>query len=295
MLAACVGLPGTQLSPPDVSFPVDFREIVRFSEDYRIMRYESNEQVQSTVGSRFDEFSLVDLPATRNRYMIGTITRERRQEIWIRGTANFRNALYDLRFGMHRDPRLGINLHRGFESMATAVCSDIKPRLRSEYDLVIFGHSLGAAEAVILAMLLDVDGYRVKKVYASGQPRVTDADGEKRFDHLPILRIMNIDDPVPLLPPRGIDSRMDPFVHIGPALVLLDGPYYSLIGEDRGDEVLAGSFWKLLAAEGPVEPVSDHLIPAYIARLTPKLTEAVQVPWADRARYVGPKAAPAGN
>ena len=134
-------------------------------------------------------------------------------------------------------------------------------------------------------MLLDADHYRVTKIYASGQPRVTDADGEKAFDHLPILRIVNVDDPVPYLPPRTIDSRTDPFVHIGPAVVLLKGAYYALLGEDQGDEALAQGFWSTLGQEGPGEPVTDHLVPAYLARLTPKLIAAQQVPWADRGLY----------
>jgi pimeloyl-ACP methyl ester carboxylesterase len=268
-----------------VSFPVDFAAITRFCETYRVMRYETPGQIQAKVGAGYDEFALVDLPATRNRYMIGTLLGARRQEIWIRGTANFRNALFDLRIGMHHNEKLGINLHHGFEMITVALYQDIMPRLRKDFDIVVFGHSLGAAEAVVLGMLLDVDHYRVAKIYASGQPRVTDAAGEKAFDHLPILRIVNVDDPVPCLPPRAIDSRTDPYVHIGPALVLLNGPYYALIGEDQGDEVLAGAFWPTLEQEGLVEPVMDHLIPAYLGRLTPKLAAAEQVPWADRGSY----------
>ena len=295
VLTSCASSPSSSVSPdpalppasapPDVSFPVDFAAITRFSQAYRIMRYETTEQIKAAVGAAYDDFALVDLPSTSNRYMIGTLISARRQEIWIRGTANLRNTLYDLRFGMHRSPKLGINLHHGFEMMAMTLYADILPRLRKDFDIVLFGHSLGAAEAVVLGMLLDVDQYRVTKIYASGQPRVTDAAGEKAFDHLPILRIVNLDDPVPYLPPRAIDSRADPFVHIGPAVVLLKGPYYALIGEDRGDEVLAGAFWSTLGQEGPVEPVVDHLIPAYLSNLTPKLTAAEQVPWADRHQY----------
>jgi hypothetical protein len=284
ILASCAGFPRTY-APPDVTFPVDFAAITRFSEAYRVMRYETPEQIQAKVGAAYDDFALVDLPATKNRYMIGTLVGARRQEIWIRGTANFRNALFDLRVGMHRSQKLGINLHHGFEMMAMALYADIMPRLRKDFDIVLFGHSLGAAEAVVLGMLLDVDHYHVARIYASGQPRLTDAEGEKAFDHLPILRIVNVDDPVPYLPPPGIDSRSDPFVHIGPAVVLLKGPYYALLGEDQGDEALAGSFWPTLEQEGPVEPVIDHLIPAYLEHLTPKLMAAEQVPWAERQHY----------
>jgi hypothetical protein len=231
----------------------------------------------------------VDLAATRNRYMIGTLVSARRQEIWVRGTANFKNAMYDVRFAQRVNEKLGIKLHLGFEEMALAVYNDILPRLHKDFDLVIFGHSLGAAEAVILAMLLDTDGYRVSQVYASGQPRVTDAEGEKKFEHLPILRISNIDDPVPSLPPRDIPSSRDPYMHVGNVVILLDGPYYCMLAEDLSDDALARSYWQALSAEGPVEPVQDHLMPAYIAREKPKLLSAIQVRYADRAAYMTPK------
>ncbi len=294
-LVSCVGTPSAALPPPDAAFPVDFVAIARFSEAYRIMRYEPNAQITQSIGGAYDELAVVDLPATRNRYMIGTLTEARRQEVWVRGTANLRNALFDLRVGMHRNDKLGVNLHRGFEMMALAVYADILPRLRRDFDIVIFGHSLGAAEAVILGMLLDVDGYRVARIYASGQPRVTDAAGELSFDHLPILRVVNVDDPVPYLPPRAIGLPADPYVHIGPAVILLDGPYYALIAEDQGDEALAGAFWPTLVKEGPFEPVADHLIPAYLARLVPKLIGAQQVPYAERGKYAAPEGAAPNN
>jgi triacylglycerol lipase len=287
-LISCVSAPtGAAPLPPDLPETVDFAPLERFSEAYRVMRYETEAVIRATIGAAYDSFELVDLPATRNRYMLGTLDSAKRQEIWIRGTANFRNALYDLRFEKHRNDRLGIDLHAGFEAMALAVHKDILPRLRRDCDLVIFGHSLGAAEAIILAMLLDVDGYRVKQVYASGAPRVTDQAGEAKFDYLPILRIVNHGDPVPSLPPRGIVAASSPYTHLGTMLLLLDGPAYCLIREDESDDALAAGFWELLSQEGIAHEVKDHLIPAYLARIEPKLAAPVRVPFADRAFYVG--------
>jgi hypothetical protein len=273
------------IAPPDVSGAVDFATILRLSEAYRVMRYDKEEQTRAALRASYDALTFVDLPKTKNRYMIGTLDSARRQEIWIRGTANLRNGLYDLQFLKHRNEKLGINLHAGFERMALAVYKDILPRLNRDYGLVIFGHSLGAAEAVILAMLLSTDGFHVTHVYATGQPRVTDAEGVKKFDFLPITRIMNDGDPVPLLPPRDIPSAADPYAHLGKAVLLLDGPYYCLLGEDRSDDALASSFWQMLSAEGTYAPVKEHLIPAYIERLALKLSSPIQVPCADRALY----------
>jgi hypothetical protein len=284
-LAACASAPVAP-SPPDTTGQVSFSQIHRMSEMYRIMRYEQDAQIRSSVGKEYDELVLVDLKATENRYMIGTLNAERRQDVYIRGTATMKNVFSDLAYRPHFNETLGVNLHTGFERMALGVYHDILPRLKPDYDLVLFGHSLGAAEAVILAMLLDREHWKVRQVYASGQPRVTDADGEKKFDYLPILRIVNEDDPVPFLPPRAIVSASSPYTHLGNAVVMLDGPYYCLLGEDTSDEALASDFWRTLSQEGPVAQVEEHFIAAYLARLAPKLSGAVQVPYAKRDAYM---------
>jgi triacylglycerol lipase len=283
-LAGCASAP--VVPPPDTTGEVPFSAIYRLSEMYKVMRYQKDPQILEAARKEYDEVALVDLPATENRYMLGTLDGERRHEIYIRGTANIKNVLSDLAYRPHRDQRLGINLHRGFQKMALSVYQDILPRLHPQYDLVIFGHSLGAAEAVILAMLLDQDHRRVRQVYASGQPRVTDVEGEKKFDYLPILRIINEDDPVPFLPPRTIVSASSPYAHVGNAVVLLDGPYYCLLAEDTSEEALASDFWHTLSQEGPVAQVEEHFIASYLVRLAPKLTGAVQVPYAERYSYI---------
>jgi triacylglycerol lipase len=294
-LSACASAPAQPPAPPDVKAAVDFAELLRLSEAYRTMRYLDLDRIHRDLDPFYDSLEVVDLPRTENRYMIGTREAEHRQDVWIRGTANLKNALYDLQFLKHFNARLGISLHAGFERMALAVYDDIRPRLRPGFDLVLFGHSLGAAEAVVAAMLLSRDGVRVSRVYASGQPRVTDAAGEQAFDSLPVLRIVSEGDPVPFLPPRAIPSARDPYVHLGNALILLDGPYYCLIGGDRRNEDMAASFWDLLSAEGTFKPVTEHLIPAYIDRLRVKVVQAVQVPYGEREAHVYRAAARPGT
>jgi len=294
LLGSCVSSPTgapnatnpPALQAPDGTGTVDFATIERLSEEYRVMRYQSQPAIRTELARYYDPFVLVDLPSTRNRYVLGTVRGEHRQEILIRGTANGRNVLYDLQFARRYDKRLGISLHAGFDAMAQALYADILPRLDKSDDLVIFGHSLGAAEAVILSMLLSQDGFRIAMVYASGGPRLTDREGEAKYDGLPILRIVNQGDPVPLLPPRDIPDPKDPYVHIGPAMLLLDGPAYCLLRDDVGDEAIASTFWKFLGDRSVRHDVQEHLIPAYIARLKPKLEQATQVPFVDRLKYL---------
>ncbi len=265
---------------------MDFPVIERMTLDYKIMRYESDQRIRATVGSTYDEFVLVDLPATMNRYMIGTSHALKRQEIWIRGTANLRNAQADMDYGLHHNGKLGIDLHKGFEELALAVYKDILPRLRPDYQIVIFGHSLGAAEAVILAMLLWTDHYDVVQVYASGAPRVTTPAGREKFGFLPILRIVNPGDPVPFLPPWDIISSKEPYVHLGEAVLLLDGPYYCLLSQDLGDAALDSAYRPMASSQSLGRQIDRHLTPGYLARLRPKVGSAIQVPFADRDQYL---------
>ena len=266
--------------------PPEFPEIVRLARAYRNMRYDELPVIHAALDSQYNGLEVVDLPATQNRYMLGTRTAAKRHEVWIRGTANRQNAFTDIEFAKRRDTRLGINLHRGFMSYATAVFEDLVPRLHPGYEIVIFGHSLGAAEATILGMLLSSDGWKVTRVYASGSPRVTDAEGARKFADLPVLRIINEGDPVPLLPPRTIVSRADPYVHLGPAVLLLDGPYYCTLGEQYCDEVLGPEVWRTVSTNGLRADINEHFIASYLDRLAPKLAGPIEVPWADRQKYL---------
>jgi len=87
--------------------------------------------------------------------------------------------------------------------------------------------------------------------------------------------------------PRTLISPADPYVHIGDAVVLLDGPYYCVLGEESKSESLAVDFWRSLKTNTLRGDVMEHFIAAYIARIRPKEVQAVEVPSADRARYIG--------
>jgi hypothetical protein len=282
--------PASAVDGPAAKRPVvDFAEILRLSEAYRSMRYDSDQRIRQDWGAYYDDLAVVDIESTRNRYMIGAVPAAKRQDIFIRGTANRQNAIADMEIAKRMSAKLGINFHRGFEDMAMAVYKEIVPRLRPGYRLVIFGHSLGAAEATILALLLSADGWQVARVYASGSPRVTDAAGAALCGALPLIRIVNEGDPVPLLPPRTLISPADPYVHIGDAVVLLDGPYYCVLGEESKSEPLAVDFWRSLKANTLRGDVMEHFIASYLERIRPKAIEAVEVPAADRALYISGK------
>ncbi|MCX7037863.1 MAG: hypothetical protein NT005_01820, partial [Spirochaetes bacterium] len=90
-----------------------------------------------------------------------------------------------------------------------------------------------------------------------------------------------------LLPPRTLISPADPYVHIGDAVVLLDGLYYCVLGEESKSEPLAVDIWRSLKTNSLRGDVKEHFIASYIERIRPKAAGAVEVPAADRARYIG--------
>jgi pimeloyl-ACP methyl ester carboxylesterase len=136
-----------------------------------------------------------------------------------RGSYSVRNWIADASF-LYTDPGLcdGCAAELGFWSSWKVVRDDILPQLKDavsqnpDYDVVVVGHSLGAAIASLAAADLRTKGYPSAKLYAYAAPRVANsalakfitAQGNNyRFTH--------IDDPVPKLPLLSMG-----YVHISP-------------------------------------------------------------------------------
>jgi len=268
---------------------VDFRELLHFALLNASVRYETNEAIKTQWSRTYDNLSVVWIPKTNNRYLVGTIDSRKVQEIAVRGTTNLRNLLYDLRFLKSYNPYLGISVHHGFELMALALYQSIKPLLHRSYSLCISGQSLGAAEALILAMLLSRDGYRVERVITFGQPKVTDAEGAARYAYLPLVRVVDQNDPVALLPPANMFYRDNPYVQFGEEVDLLEGPYYAIRDRDGSRAPLPGALVDNLTLSGLKTLLREHNIRSYVRSLRSKLTAPIRVPYGKREAYVAPQ------
>jgi triacylglycerol lipase len=274
------------MEPSETVRTFDFAELLHYLQVYDSLRRQPTEVLYDTWGRYYRELQVVELTRTENRYLIGTRFGGEYQEVLIRGTANTRNAFYDAKFRKHWNARLGVYLHKGFEQMALAVYYDILPRLAADSRLVIYGHSLGAAEAMILAMLLDQDGYRIEAVIGTGCPKVTDRRGAARFERLNVLRVTCADDPIPRLPPRGLAPALRAYAHVGQELLLLDGPYYVYGAPPIAEPGAAVPSLARVSRERMADRLYEHKIEHYIGQTRPKLTAAIQVPFADRWDYV---------
>ncbi len=266
----------------------DFELLYHFALLNDAVRHDSSQAIESKWSAEYNEIYVVTIPRTRNRYLLGIDSSNRVQDIAIRGTANLRNAVYDLRFLKSYSTQLGIRVHHGFEMMAKVLFDNMKPYLRKDYPLRISGQSLGAAEALILAMMLEKDGYRIENIVTFGQPKVTDKQGVKAYGSLPLIRVVDMNDVVPLLPPDNLVYDDDPYVHFGSEIVLLAGDHYCIGDNAFSNRKIPKAMVKDFSVSEVQNLLHQHSIRGYVASIRDKLLHSVQVPCSEANRYLPP-------
>lgn len=197
------------------------------------------------------------------------------QWLVVRGTSNLINIRLDVDYNKVVDPRLQIPLHKGFADAALQVYQFAKPLLKTDYETRVTGHSFGGAAAVIVLMLLKEDGFKLGQAMTFGQPKVTNGDGVRKYRTLPLLRFVNDNDPVPLLPPFELFAVLDegPYQHFGPEVVLEDGSNYRFYTEHQAERLSVFSFWNNLK-NFSIQDVPEHFISTYLTRIQQKLPAA---------------------
>jgi hypothetical protein len=215
------------------------------------------------------------------QYVLLHNKRKKNQAIAVRGTINDTNWSSDTDTRGVQDQKAGILMHRGFKNLAQAIYRDLKPRLKPSYNIYLTGHSLGGAVAAILGTYLVDDGYKVAGIYTFGQPKFTNAAGAKVYAKLPLLRVIYQNDIVSTFPDET-KSGAETFVHIGPSVNLLSGPYYAFVPADKASSLSQGSMHRFL----PQLSVPDHKMKWYLQGLRDKLKDAKRVSFKDRNRYI---------
>lgn len=269
-----------------LGFNITIEDLVRLLDLQRSLFLDPAAKVNTDWQDKFDELVVREIPATANRYAYAVDSDQGLQYVVIRGTHNLRNAILDLEYWKDRSPILGINLHHGFEKAALAVFNDLEPRLKPKMPIVVAGHSLGAAEAIIVGMLLTKNGYTVEKILASGPPKVTDDEGWEQFESLPVIRVVSAYDPVPFLPPKSFYPE-SPYTQAGMLLMLLDGPYVT-IAEPTYFDNMPAAFKGVQKLDAHFD-VIDHRIWIYADRAREKLAALEYVPFAGWEQYAKPR------
>lgn len=217
------------------------------------------------------------------QYFVEKFHDEKLQVISIRGTDNLKNFKQDVDYIPAKDKRLGIYVHRGFDRDTRHVLNDVLPKLNRDYDVKVTGHSLGAAIASLLMIYLHEEGFTIKPSVNFGQPKFTNKKGANKYSFLPMLRVVNKNDLVPLVPPVTLlDSVHGKYVHFKPEVILLKGVHYVYLDDHDASRSLPGSFWLNIGRES----IKDHSMAKYLADIITKLESAVQVPYKDREKYI---------
>ncbi len=133
-------------------------------------------------------------------------------------------------------------MHRGYRIVARECADALAPLMTPGYSAQLTGHSLGGAVAVATALLLRVRGVEVDKVVTFGAPKLGPRETRDAAEPLDILRVVQKDDLIPLLPMSRPFVRK-PYVHLGEGLVLdNDAPgRYARLTKEWGT---AGILWK---------------------------------------------------
>ena len=174
-------------------------------------------------------------------YFLETHKAKRIQIISVRGAAdkwNFREAR-DTRTQF--DPAGRAKVHPGFARAARSILTDLRPRLKPGYKIWLNGHSMGGAVACLLGIYLKDEGVDVAGIYTFGQPKFSDVNGTKLYRNLPVIRVVNQNDVVAKLP-NSADGRGELYAHIGPEVILLNGPYYVFLQKRRAQRLSKNQF-----------------------------------------------------
>lgn len=262
--------------------PVDFAQALQYAQR-AALAYESDTIIQQQSGPNVQVNISPPLSSGIKAYVERDDAR-RVQWIIVRGTSNLVNMRLDVDYNKIVESRVQIPLHKGFADSALQVYEFAKPLLKPDYETRIAGHSLGGGAAVIVLMLLKEDGFKLGQAFTFGQPKVTNRDGARKYQTLPLLRFVNDKDPVPLLPPLEVFAVLDegPYVHFAPEVVLEDGPNFHYYAAHQAQRLSVLSFWNNLKNVS-IQDLPEHFMSTYLARIRQKISPPPSPPSSDYA------------
>ena len=285
MLAGCASLPKQELQTLGsevVAEKIDFSTL-----DANAKRAKAAYAAPAQIRTAYPKTIRVATPGGRDvQYFIERDDKARVQYIVVRGTMDDKTLSEDFDAKVRSDRATKIPIHSGFDQDARAVWADAQPNLKTGYQTYLVGHSLGGAVAAILGIYMIEDGFKVDKIYTYGQPRFTTATGVAQLGYLPLLRVVDENDMVPLLPPGvTVNKKYGPYQQVGPEVILLEGPDYVYLPNQAATELSLGEFWRDMS----VADLKDHKLNNYIKRIDDKIAASRPVPYNAREDYVAKK------
>ena len=166
----------------------------------------------------------------------------------------------------HSDSEVAGDVHSGFKGELDKVFPDLKKwigtrAINRQMDIIITGHSLGAAIATIAACRLHAMGYKVS-LYTFGSPRVGDEQFASTFKDIPTYRFVNNNDVVCKVPPFGFFHHVDDLYYMDyDGKIFTDLTWYQRFKDKIKSRLRAWSKLQLFSG------VYDHDIGRYIKKI----------------------------
>jgi hypothetical protein len=282
VLTACVSISSSELR--SIGSVVTVQEIDFAALHGDAERAHTAYAPEAAIRAQYPAVTRISVPGgTDVLYFLEQDDRARTQYVTVRGTIDKKNLSEDLDIHVQQDAETGIPIHAGFDVTADILYIDLKPHLKQGYKTYLTGHSLGGAIAAVLAIYASRDGHDVVRVVTFGQPRFTTEAGVEQLADIPIIRVVDENDMVPMLPPATKrHAQYGPYEHTGQEIILLDGPHYVFLSSHDANRIAIGEFWRSMKYTN----LNDHKMTNYLARLAAKTDGAIQVPYNKRETYI---------
>ena len=265
---------------------IDWRNIRWFARLSAMVYKKDNEEIKQ----KYKNYRIYINTINEIKYIVLYDDIKREQYISIRGTSNSHNALQDINFFKDKSYRLDIEMHTGFHRTAEMIADDLLTRLDKTWTTWVTGHSLGGAEALIVAWYLDYSGHTIAECITFGQPKVTDSHGIRKMrGKIKLIRVVNETDVVALVPPAG--THMNRYAHLGDMIKLLDDGKYCYLSEPDSLNFGVNSFWLWSARESfsfyeMGKELPDHYMTNYIDNIDKIIENGEEVLWKDRLQHI---------
>ena len=260
---------------------------IRWFAEFSTYAYKRDNQ---KIRDKYSDFDVYINEIHQIKYVLLSDPDTRTYYISIRGTDNSHNALRDINFLKDKSFRLGIELHTGFHRAAEMIADDLLHRMDKTWCTYVTGHSLGAAEALIVSWYLDYSGHSIAECITFGQPKVTDSHGIRKMrGKIKLTRVVNETDIVPMVPPAG--THINRYAHLGEMIKLLEDGKYCYLEEPDSLNFGINSFWFFAARESfsfyeVGKELPDHYMRSYIENIDAIIDGGEEVMWKDRLNYI---------
>ena len=205
---------------------------------------ETTDQIEAFFMGR-EEVKVLELSSCEQRAIVTTNHKNKSHTISLRGTKNMKNVAQNLQLGTRPTGRaedLEVPMHTGYRRIAQRCFEAFEPLIQEGYEIQFTGHSLGGAVAVALALLYHKKGAKVKRVVTFGAPKLGPKETAEASEELDILRVVQKDDIIPLLPMSRPFVRR-PYCHLGEG-ILLDNDNPGVFADLPREWGAAGILWR---------------------------------------------------